>query len=146
MYAVNITIKLNAPKKATAGSGVSPAKSRLKLSHSCLSYCLPMRRSTNYWTTRSHNPDWAVSPPHRFRWVNTLDGDHGKLLVAVLLVIPRFRLFAFFGAFSLMVMFTAVHRGYSQFQHLCSVFLRRGVGKLGWTEHLYFNSVFILLV
>ena len=68
-----------------------------------------------------------------------------ELLIAVLLVIPRFRLFAFFGAFSLMVMFTAYIVAILNFSSYIPCSCGGVLAMLGWTEHLYFNSVFVLL-
>jgi uncharacterized membrane protein YphA (DoxX/SURF4 family) len=68
-----------------------------------------------------------------------------ELLIAVLLAIPRFRLFAFFGAFSLMVMFTAYIVAILNFSSYIPCSCGGVLAKLGWTEHLYFNSVFAVL-
>jgi uncharacterized membrane protein YphA (DoxX/SURF4 family) len=68
-----------------------------------------------------------------------------ELLVAVLLMIPRFRLFAFFGAFSLMVMFTAYIVTILNFSSYVPCSCGGVIQKLGWTGHLVFNGVFMLL-
>ncbi len=68
-----------------------------------------------------------------------------ELLISALLVIPRFRLFAFFGAFSLMVMFTAYIVAILNFSSYIPCSCGGVLAKLGWTEHLYFNSAFVLL-
>jgi uncharacterized membrane protein YphA (DoxX/SURF4 family) len=68
-----------------------------------------------------------------------------ELLIVVLLLFPRLRFFGLFTAFSLMVMFTAyifIILTYSSFVPCsCGGILE----KLGWTEHLIFNVVFIIL-
>ncbi len=68
-----------------------------------------------------------------------------ELLVAVLLMIPRFRLFAFFGAFSLMVMFTAYIVAILNFSSYIPCSCGGVLENLGWREHLIFNSVFVML-
>jgi len=68
-----------------------------------------------------------------------------ELLVAVLLAIPRFRLLAFFGAFSLMVMFTAYIIAILKFSNFIPCSCGGILEKLGWTEHLYFNFSFLFL-
>jgi len=68
-----------------------------------------------------------------------------ELLVAVLLMIPRFRLFAFFGAFSLMVMFTAYIVAILNFSSYIPCSCGGVLENLGWREHLIFNSVFVIL-
>lgn len=68
-----------------------------------------------------------------------------ELLIAIMLLVPRFRLTALFASFSLMVMFTAyifIILNYSSFIPCsCGGILE----KLGWKEHLVFNMLFILL-
>lgn len=68
-----------------------------------------------------------------------------ELLIVVLLLFPRFRFFGLFAALSLMVMFTAyifIILNYSSFVPCsCGGILE----KLGWTEHLIFNVLFIVL-
>jgi len=68
-----------------------------------------------------------------------------ELLIAVLLAIPRFRLFAFFGAFSLMVMFTAYIVAILNFSSYVPCSCGGVLENLGWREHLIFNSVFVIL-
>lgn len=67
-----------------------------------------------------------------------------ELLIAIMLLVPRFRLTALFASFSLMVMFTAyifIILNYSSFIPCsCGGILE----KLGWKEHLIFNILFIL--
>ena len=68
-----------------------------------------------------------------------------ELLIAFMLIIPRLRLLALYASFSLMVMFTAyifIILNYSPFVPCsCGGILE----KMGWEEHLVFNSVFVLL-
>lgn len=68
-----------------------------------------------------------------------------ELLIALLLVFKSWRLIGLFAAFTLMVMFTAyiyIILNYSSFIPCsCGGILE----KLGWTEHLFFNLVFIML-
>ncbi|UFH36530.1 DoxX family protein [Flavobacterium acetivorans] len=68
-----------------------------------------------------------------------------ELVIALLLVFPRFRLVGLFAAFSLMVMFTTyifIILNYSSFVPCsCGGILE----KMGWTEHLIFNIVFVIL-
>jgi uncharacterized membrane protein YphA (DoxX/SURF4 family) len=68
-----------------------------------------------------------------------------ELLIALLLVLKRWRLIGLFAAFTLMTMFTAyiyIILNYSSFVPCsCGGILE----KLGWTEHLFFNLVFIML-
>ncbi len=68
-----------------------------------------------------------------------------EILVSVLMIIPRLRLFAFFGAFSLMVIFTAYIVAILNFSSYIPCSCGGVLATLGWTEHLYFNSAFILL-
>ncbi|MNQ01726.1 Methylamine utilization protein MauE [compost metagenome] len=68
-----------------------------------------------------------------------------ELILALLLFFPKWRVIALFAAFSLMVMFTAyiyIILNYSSFVPCsCGGILE----KMGWTEHLIFNVVFIML-
>ena len=68
-----------------------------------------------------------------------------ELLIALLLVFKKCRLSGLFAAFSLMVMFTTyiyIILNYSSFVPCsCGGILE----KMGWTEHLFFNFVFIML-
>ncbi|RAV29489.1 MauE/DoxX family redox-associated membrane protein [Sinomicrobium soli] len=68
-----------------------------------------------------------------------------ELVIAGMLVVPRLRLMALYAAFSLMTMFTAyifIILTYSPFVPCsCGGILE----KMGWEEHLVFNSVFMLL-
>lgn len=68
-----------------------------------------------------------------------------ELVISFLLLIPRFRTFALYASFTLMVMFTAyifIILNYSDFVPCsCGGVLE----KLSWTQHLVFNLAFILL-
>lgn len=68
-----------------------------------------------------------------------------ELVVALLLVIPRFRLFALYASFTLMVMFTAYIVAVLNFSSRIPCSCGGVLEKLGWTEHLIFNAVFILM-
>jgi uncharacterized membrane protein YphA (DoxX/SURF4 family) len=68
-----------------------------------------------------------------------------EVLISLLLVMPRSRLFGFFAAFSLMTMFTAYIFIILNFSSSIPCSCGGILEKLGWTEHLIFNSVFILL-
>jgi uncharacterized membrane protein YphA (DoxX/SURF4 family) len=68
-----------------------------------------------------------------------------EILISVLLVIPRFRLIAFFAAFSLIIMFTAYIVAILNFSNYVPCSCGGVLEKLGWTEHLIFNSCFIVL-
>lgn len=68
-----------------------------------------------------------------------------ELVIAILLTIPKFRLIGLYFSFGLMVMFTAyifIILNYSSFVPCsCGGILE----KLGWTQHMIFNFVFIVL-
>jgi hypothetical protein len=68
-----------------------------------------------------------------------------ELLIALLLVLKQWRLVGLFSAFSLMIMFTAyiyIILNYSSFVPCsCGGILE----KMGWTEHMFFNFVFMIL-
>ena len=68
-----------------------------------------------------------------------------ELVIAGMFIIPRLRLKALYAAFSLMTMFTAyiyIILAYSPYVPCsCGGILE----KMGWKEHLIFNSVFVLL-
>jgi uncharacterized membrane protein YphA (DoxX/SURF4 family) len=68
-----------------------------------------------------------------------------EIVIALLLLVPKFRLVGLFAAFSLMVMFTSyifIILNYSSFVPCsCGGILE----KMGWTEHLLFNIGFVIL-
>lgn len=68
-----------------------------------------------------------------------------ELLLAAMLLSERFRLFAFYGCFSLMVMFTSYIIAILNFTDDIPCSCGGVLEKLGWSEHLIFNSVFVLL-
>src|SRR5690606_5995251 len=68
-----------------------------------------------------------------------------ELVLAVMLIISRYRRIALYGCFSIMVMFTVYIAAILNL----GVFIPCSCGgvleKLGWTEHLVFNCVFVAL-
>lgn len=68
-----------------------------------------------------------------------------ELIIAVLLSIPRFRYFALWGAIALMSMFTAYIVIILHFSYFVPCSCGGILEKLGWTEHLIFNIVFLFL-
>lgn len=68
-----------------------------------------------------------------------------ELLVSALLLFPRYRLYALFASFSLMTMFTAYIVAILKFSNFVPCSCGGVLEKLGWTEHLIFNSAFVLL-
>lgn len=68
-----------------------------------------------------------------------------ELIIALLLVFPRFRLIGLFAAFSLMVMFTTYIIIILNFSSFVPCSCGGILEEMGWTEHLLFNIVFILL-
>ncbi|WP_418501821.1 MauE/DoxX family redox-associated membrane protein [Flagellimonas sp.] len=65
--------------------------------------------------------------------------------VSLLLAWPRSRLYGLYGAFGLMVMFTAYIIAILSFSEHIPCSCGGVLEKLGWTEHLIFNIVFIAL-
>jgi uncharacterized membrane protein YphA (DoxX/SURF4 family) len=68
-----------------------------------------------------------------------------ELLLSALLLVPATRLIGFFGALSLMVMFTAYIIAILNFSSYIPCSCGGILEKLGWREHLVFNIAFILL-
>lgn len=68
-----------------------------------------------------------------------------EILVAGMLMIPRTRLVALFASFSLMTMFTAYIVAILNFSPYVPCSCGGVLEKLGWTEHLIFNGVFVVL-
>lgn len=68
-----------------------------------------------------------------------------ELIVAVLLSIARVRYFALWGAIALMSMFTAYIVIILHFSSFVPCSCGGILEKLGWTEHLFFNMVLLLL-
>ncbi len=65
--------------------------------------------------------------------------------IAIMLCTPRLRLWGLYAAFSLMVMFTAYIIAILQFSEKIPCSCGGVLESMGWTEHLIFNVVFILL-
>lgn len=68
-----------------------------------------------------------------------------EILIAIMLVILRFRLLALYAAFSLMVMFTTYIVIILNFSDYIPCSCGGVLEKLGWTEHLIFNIGFVIL-
>jgi uncharacterized membrane protein YphA (DoxX/SURF4 family) len=68
-----------------------------------------------------------------------------ELFIALLLIFPKYRLAGLFSAFSLMVLFTTYIIIILNFSSFIPCSCGGILEKLGWTEHLIFNIVFILL-
>ncbi|MFV8326856.1 MauE/DoxX family redox-associated membrane protein [Flavobacterium sp. ZS1P14] len=68
-----------------------------------------------------------------------------ELLIVALLLFPRLRFFALFVAFSLMVMFTSYIIIILNFSSFIPCSCGGILEKMSWTQHLVFNSVFVLL-
>lgn len=68
-----------------------------------------------------------------------------EVIVAVTLMIPRIRLVGFFGAFSLMTMFTAYIFAILHFSPYVPCSCGGILERLGWKEHLIFNLMFDVL-
>lgn len=68
-----------------------------------------------------------------------------EILVAGLLMFPRTRLVALFASFSLMTMFTAYIVAILNFSPYVPCSCGGVLEKLGWTEHLIFNGLFMVL-
>lgn len=68
-----------------------------------------------------------------------------ELIIAVLLSIPKLRYFALWGAVALMSMFTSYIVIILHFSYFVPCSCGGILEKLGWTEHLIFNVVFVVL-
>jgi uncharacterized membrane protein YphA (DoxX/SURF4 family) len=68
-----------------------------------------------------------------------------EVLISILLVLPRLRLVGFFASFSLMTMFTAYIWAILTFSSSIPCSCGGILEKLGWREHLIFNSAFVML-
>jgi hypothetical protein len=68
-----------------------------------------------------------------------------ELIVSVLLLVPKFRLLGLYGAFCLMVMFTAYIIAILNFSTYIPCSCGGILAKLGWKEHLIFNVAFLVL-
>lgn|SRR5690349_5464823 len=68
-----------------------------------------------------------------------------EILISIFLAVARFRLLALYASLSLMVMFTAYIVAILNFSSYIPCSCGGILEKLGWTEHLIFNTVFIVL-
>ena len=68
-----------------------------------------------------------------------------EIAIAILLMISRTRTMALFAAYTLMVMFTAYIYIILNFSSYIPCSCGGILEKLGWTEHLLFNSLFVVL-
>ena len=68
-----------------------------------------------------------------------------EILISVCLAIPLLRLYAFYSAFSLMVMFTAYIIAILNFSTYIPCSCGGVLERLTWQEHLVFNLVFVVL-
>ncbi len=68
-----------------------------------------------------------------------------EVLISIMLVIPRLRLPGLISAFGLMTLFTAYIIAILEFSEFVPCSCGGILDQLGWTEHIVFNSVFILL-
>lgn len=68
-----------------------------------------------------------------------------EIVIAILLIIPRTRSGALHAAFALMVMFTSYIVAITRFSEYVPCSCGGVLQNMGWTEHLIFNIVFILL-
>lgn len=68
-----------------------------------------------------------------------------EILISIFLILTNTRRFALFAAFSLMTMFTAYIIVITNFTEYVPCSCGGVLEKLGWTQHLVFNIIFILL-
>lgn len=68
-----------------------------------------------------------------------------EVALAIMLVIPKLRLIALYGAFNLMIMFTAYIVAILNFSFYIPCSCGGVLDKLGWKEHLIFNTAFVFL-
>lgn len=68
-----------------------------------------------------------------------------ELLISVFLCVPRLRLLGFYASFGLMVMFTAYIIAILSFSYHIPCSCGGILEQMGWTEHLVFNIVFVVL-
>jgi uncharacterized membrane protein YphA (DoxX/SURF4 family) len=68
-----------------------------------------------------------------------------ELFIALLLIFPKYRLVGLFSAFSLMVLFTTYITIILNFSSFIPCSCGGILEKMGWTEHLIFNLVFVVL-
>ncbi|MDO5986534.1 MauE/DoxX family redox-associated membrane protein [Flavivirga amylovorans] len=68
-----------------------------------------------------------------------------EILISLMLVIPRFRLLALYAAFTIMIMFTSYIFIILNFSDFIPCSCGGVLEKLSWTEHLIFNTFFVIL-
>jgi len=68
-----------------------------------------------------------------------------EIAISILLAVPRFRLTGLLASFGLMVMFTAYIISILQFSEDIPCACGGVLQSMGWTTHLIFNIVFILI-
>jgi uncharacterized membrane protein YphA (DoxX/SURF4 family) len=68
-----------------------------------------------------------------------------EVIISMMLLIPRFRTLGFYCAFSLMVLFTAYIFSILKFSDYIPCSCGGILSKMGWTEHLVFNVVYIII-
>ena len=66
-----------------------------------------------------------------------------EVLIALMLAMPRFRIFGLYGSFCLMVMFTAYIIAILQFNEHVPCSCGGVLQTMDWTEHLIFNVAFV---
>lgn len=68
-----------------------------------------------------------------------------ELLISLLIIFNRWRIIGLFAAFSLMIMFTTYIVVILNFSSFVPCSCGGILEKMGWTEHLIFNIIFVLL-
>lgn len=68
-----------------------------------------------------------------------------EILIAILLTVPKYRIPALYASFTLMVMFTTYIYIILNFSEFIPCSCGGVLEKLSWTQHLFFNLVFIIL-
>lgn len=68
-----------------------------------------------------------------------------EILIALCLSIPKYRLIGFYASLSLMTLFTGYIIAVTQFSTYIPCSCGGILEKLGWTEHLIFNIIIVLL-
>ena len=68
-----------------------------------------------------------------------------EILISITLIVPRFRLFGLYAAFSLMVMFTFYIIAILNFSTYIPCSCGGVLERLEWSEHLLLNIIFVLL-
>ncbi len=68
-----------------------------------------------------------------------------EIIIALMLIIPRFKLLGLYASYNLMVMFTAYIFIILNFSDDIPCSCGGVLEKMGWTEHLIFNIAFVIL-